>query len=148
MHSFEEKAAQCVGRVIRSKLDYGLMIFADSRYSRSDKRKKLPQWLSHYLKTEYINLSTDVAVDISTKFVKKMAQPHSKKDEIGKSLLSLNHIQKKLKKFKEKYKNDDTFEQNQFAQMDINFSSQTANNNNDHNINNRNNNSRMQIDND
>lgn len=25
------QAAQCVGRVIRSKMDYGLMIFADSR---------------------------------------------------------------------------------------------------------------------
>jgi len=28
------QAAQCVGRVIRSKMDYGLMIFADSRYVR------------------------------------------------------------------------------------------------------------------
>merc|ERR1719242_163433 len=76
------QASQCVGRVIRSKLDYGLMLFADNRYSRSDKRKKLPQWLSNYLKTEYINLSTDVAVEIASKFVKRMAQPHSRKDEI------------------------------------------------------------------
>ena len=38
------QASQCVGRVIRSKVDYGLMIFADSRYNRQDKRGKLPKW--------------------------------------------------------------------------------------------------------
>ena len=26
------QAAQCAGRVIRSKADYGLMVFADARY--------------------------------------------------------------------------------------------------------------------
>ena len=36
------QAAQCVGRVIRSKADYGLMVFADKRYQRHDKRDKLP----------------------------------------------------------------------------------------------------------
>jgi Helicase C-terminal domain len=35
------QAAQCVGRVIRSKTDYGLMVFADSRYNRHDKRSKV-----------------------------------------------------------------------------------------------------------
>lgn len=28
----QRQAAQCVGRVIRSKADYGMMIFADKRY--------------------------------------------------------------------------------------------------------------------
>ena len=37
------QAAQCVGRVIRSKRDYGMMVFADKRYQRHDKRDKLPQ---------------------------------------------------------------------------------------------------------
>merc|ERR1712048_1097647 len=104
-----------VGRVIRSKLDYGLMIFADNRYSRSDKRKKLPQWLSNYLKQEYINLSTDVAVEIATRFVKKMAQPHSKKDEIGKSLLSSKDIERKIKK----YESENVFEQEKFNAVGI-----------------------------
>ena len=94
------QAAQCVGRVIRSKLDYGLMIFADLRYTKSDKRKKLPQWLKTYLKSEYINLSTDVAVEIAGLFVKKMAQPHSQKDEIGKSLLSQQDLQKRINRQK------------------------------------------------
>lgn len=34
VHVFTQRqAAQCVGRVIRSKADYGMMIFADKRYS-------------------------------------------------------------------------------------------------------------------
>ena len=28
------QAAQCVGRVIRSKVDYGIMVFADRRYNK------------------------------------------------------------------------------------------------------------------
>ena len=148
------QAAQCVGRVIRSKLDYGLMIFADNRYSRSDKRKKLPQWLSHYLKQEYINLSTDVAVDIATKFVKGMAQPHSKKDEIGKSLLSLSDVRAKIKTLRKEYGDDDnigdfdeitgaTFQQNQFAAVDMRLSQHQRQvngnrNNSNHNHNNSN----------
>lgn len=31
----QRQAAQCVGRVIRSKADYGMMIFADKRYIHS-----------------------------------------------------------------------------------------------------------------
>ncbi len=36
------QAAQCMGRVIRSKADYGMMVLADKRYQRHDKRDKLP----------------------------------------------------------------------------------------------------------
>ena len=36
------QCSQCVGRVLRSKYDYGLMIFADKRYLRSDKQDKFP----------------------------------------------------------------------------------------------------------
>ena len=38
-------AAQCVGRALRGKTDYGIMIFADKRFSRSDKKGKLPKWI-------------------------------------------------------------------------------------------------------
>ncbi|KAK2999035.1 hypothetical protein RJ639_023090 [Escallonia herrerae] len=59
------QAAQCVGRVIRSKADYGMMIFADKRYSRHDKRSKLPGWILSHLRDAHLNLSTDMAVHIA-----------------------------------------------------------------------------------
>jgi DNA excision repair protein ERCC-2 len=44
-------------------MDYGLMIFADSRYSRHDKRSKLPPWILNYLPDSHLNLSTDQAIE-------------------------------------------------------------------------------------
>lgn len=109
----QRQAAQCVGRVIRSKADYGMMIFADKRYkskfinslmtflvavdsthknlspkwthhivsytilclvlimpcyfnlcrySRHDKRSKLPGWILSHLRDANMNLSTDMVI--------------------------------------------------------------------------------------
>ena len=69
------QASQCVGRVIRSKTDYGLMIFADSRYNRHDKRSKLPQWIQQFLNDAYLNLSTDTALQHVKQFLRVMGQP-------------------------------------------------------------------------
>jgi DNA excision repair protein ERCC-2 len=52
------QAAQCIGRVIRSKADYGIMIFADKRYNNANKRSKLPPWVTQFLKESNLNLST------------------------------------------------------------------------------------------
>lgn len=88
------QASQCVGRVIRSKLDYGIMIFADQRYSRSDKRDKLPGWIKRYLKSEHLNMSIDLAVTESRLFLKQMAQPIPHKENLGRTMLSLKHLKK------------------------------------------------------
>ena len=101
------QTAQCVGRVIRSKMDYGIMIFADQRFSRSDKRNKLPFWITQYLDKSSLNLSTDRyrsmsyriistiafqfvmimivfvfnrfrSITVAREFLKKIAQPRSK----------------------------------------------------------------------
>ena len=69
------QASQCVGRVIRSKTDYGLMIFADSRYNRHDKRSKLPKWILQFLLDAYLNLSTDMAIQHVRHFLRVMGQP-------------------------------------------------------------------------
>lgn len=69
------QASQCVGRVIRSKTDYGLMIFADSRYNRHDKRSKLPKWILQFLREEHLNLSTDMALHHVRNFLRLMGQP-------------------------------------------------------------------------
>ncbi|KAF8401662.1 hypothetical protein HHK36_012608 [Tetracentron sinense] len=81
------QAAQCVGRVIRSKADYGMMIFADKRYSRHDKRSKLPGWILSHLRDAHLNLSTDMALHIAREFLRKMAQPYDKAGGSGKKTL-------------------------------------------------------------
>lgn len=69
------RAAQCVGRAIRGKTDYGLMIFADKRYARADKRGKLPQWIQGHLTDGSLNLTIDETVQLSKHFLRQMAQP-------------------------------------------------------------------------
>ncbi|XP_068658392.1 general transcription and DNA repair factor IIH helicase subunit XPD [Aristolochia californica] len=89
------QAAQCVGRVIRSKADYGMMIFADKRYSRHDKRSKLPGWILSHLRDAHLNLSTDMALHIARDFLRKMAQPYDKAGNGGKkTLLSEDDLKK------------------------------------------------------
>jgi len=85
------QAAQCVGRVIRSKADYGLMVFADKRYNSQDKRGKLPGWITTHLREEVLNLSTDMALQVSRTFMRAMSQPFSHEDN-GKSLLSQEDV--------------------------------------------------------
>ncbi|CAG2177999.1 unnamed protein product [Oppiella nova] len=84
--------AQCMGRAIRGKTDYGIMCFADKRFSRSDKLKKLPKWIQEYLKDSVLNLSIEEAVQISKRFLKQMAQPFTREDQLGISLLTLDQI--------------------------------------------------------
>ncbi|KAK9676517.1 hypothetical protein RND81_11G082500 [Saponaria officinalis] len=89
------QAAQCVGRVIRSKADYGMMIFADKRYSRHDKRSKLPAWILSHLRDAHLNLSTDMALHIAREFLRKMAQPYDKTGPGNKrTLLSQEDVEK------------------------------------------------------
>ncbi len=73
------QAAQCVGRVIRSKEDYGIVILADFRYNKQDKRSKLPQWVQQFMRDSSLNMSTDVAMDSIKAFLKLMGQPIDRK---------------------------------------------------------------------
>ncbi|GAX84382.1 hypothetical protein CEUSTIGMA_g11804.t1 [Chlamydomonas eustigma] len=81
------QASQCVGRVIRSKADYGMMVFADRRYQRHDKRDKLPGWITRHLLEAHLNLSTDMMLHVARDFMRNMAQPLDRA-AMGKSLLS------------------------------------------------------------
>jgi len=69
------QSAQCVGRVIRSKADYGIMIFADQRYNHANKISKLPQWITQFLTGGNKNLSTEEAVTVCKEFLRDLAQP-------------------------------------------------------------------------
>jgi len=64
-------AAQCIGRVIRGKSDYGIMVFADKRYNRAEKRTKLPQWVQSFITPGHLNLSTEIATTIANSFSRK-----------------------------------------------------------------------------
>ncbi|XP_032653927.1 general transcription and DNA repair factor IIH helicase subunit XPD isoform X1 [Chelonoidis abingdonii] len=86
-------AAQCVGRAIRGKTDYGLMIFADKRFARADKRGKLPRWIQEHITDANLNLTVDEAVQVAKHFLRQMAQPFHKEDQLGLSLLTLEQLQ-------------------------------------------------------
>ncbi|GBE62161.1 DNA repair helicase [Babesia ovata] len=70
------QAAQCVGRIIRNKSDFGLMIFADSRYSRADKRSKLPPWILKNLEPAHMALTTESAITAAKSMLRNMAQDY------------------------------------------------------------------------
>ncbi|KAJ2550737.1 TFIIH/NER complex ATP-dependent 5'-3' DNA helicase subunit, partial [Coemansia sp. RSA 1933] len=85
-------ASQCIGRVLRGKTDYGIMVLADKRYSRADKRSKLPKWISACLSEANLSLSTDMAIERTRKFLKFIAQPFDMKLQVGVSMWSNDHI--------------------------------------------------------
>ncbi|KAL0583013.1 hypothetical protein ABG067_007073 [Albugo candida] len=81
------QAAQCAGRVLRSKTDYGLILFADSRYNRADKRSKLPPWIKQFMVESHLNLSVDMAVHLAKRYLALMAQPVDEKTNVNSILL-------------------------------------------------------------
>lgn len=86
-------ASQCCGRALRGKTDYGIMCFADKRFARFDKRGKLPKWMQEHLKDYLTNLSIEEAIQISKRFLREMAQPFSREDQLGISLLSREQLE-------------------------------------------------------
>ena len=69
------QVAKCFGRVVRSKTDYGVLIFADNRFHRSDKRSKLPPWMLQFLPEGQQDLTTDSAVAQIKSFLRQTGQP-------------------------------------------------------------------------
>ncbi|KAF7976297.1 hypothetical protein HWV62_6991 [Athelia sp. TMB] len=93
-------AAQCVGRVLRGKTDWGLMVFADKRFARADKRAKLPRWINQYITEAASNLSTDMALTLSKLFMRTISQ-NPNENQTGVSLWTLEDVQKAQAKQKE-----------------------------------------------
>uniref|UniRef100_A0A0K0G0L8 General transcription and DNA repair factor IIH helicase subunit XPD n=1 Tax=Strongyloides venezuelensis TaxID=75913 RepID=A0A0K0G0L8_STRVS len=86
-------AAQCAGRVLRGKSDYGIMIFADKRYVRNDKRRKLPKWIQECMSDAQVNLTIDEACAHARAWLPLMGQPFSIKGSAGVSLLTQELIE-------------------------------------------------------
>lgn len=104
----------------RIQTDYGCMVFADKvgkrsdndtcafvdlgltqqRFARSDKRAKLPKWINQYIADTATNLSTDMAIVMTKRFLRSMAQPFEH-DQTGVSMWSLEHIEARQKAVRE-----------------------------------------------
>jgi DNA excision repair protein ERCC-2 len=69
------QCAQCVGRVMRRKTDYGLMIFADQRFKRPGKYNKLPNWIKKCLEDSNIDLTIETAMKLAACFFRNMGKP-------------------------------------------------------------------------
>lgn len=89
-------AAQCLGRVLRGKDDYGVMVLADRRFQK--KRNQLPKWINQAMLESETNLSTDMAVATAKNFLRTMAQPFKAKDQEGISTWSLADLERHLQK--------------------------------------------------
>ncbi|KAH9966665.1 DNA repair helicase [Russula dissimulans] len=86
-------AAQCVGRALRGKTDWGLMVFADKRFARADKRAKLPRWINQYITETAANLSTDMALTLSKLFMRTISQ-NAGENLTGVSLWTVEDVEK------------------------------------------------------
>lgn len=96
-------AAQCLGRVLRGKDDYGIMVLADRRFK--NKKGQLPKWISQALYESDTNLSTDMALANAKKFLRNLSQPSNPQDQEGVSVWDLAQLeahQKKQRKTQEK----------------------------------------------
>ncbi|KAJ5901839.1 TFIIH complex helicase Rad3 [Penicillium taxi] len=94
-------AAQCLGRVLRGKDDYGVMVLADRRFER--KRLQLPKWINQAMLDSETNLSTDMAVSNAKSFLRSMAQPFKSKDQEGISTWNLADIERHEAKRKDEH---------------------------------------------
>ena len=82
--------AQCLGRVLRGKDDYGVMVMADKRFAK--KRTQLPKWISSALKEADSNMSVDQAVAAAKKFLKEMSKPFPARLQEGTSTWSYEDL--------------------------------------------------------
>uniref|UniRef100_A0AC34QE46 ATP-dependent helicase C-terminal domain-containing protein n=1 Tax=Panagrolaimus sp. JU765 TaxID=591449 RepID=A0AC34QE46_9BILA len=97
-------AAQCVGRAIRGKTDYGVLVFADRRFGKLDKRTKLPRWIQEHISPGSYNMSIEEGVHKIRRWFPYMGQPIRKEDQLGVSLIS-QEMFKNNPKIMEKFKN-------------------------------------------
>ena len=92
-------AAQCLGRVLRGKDDYGIMVLADRRFQK--KRIQLPKWINQALLESDTALSTDMAVAGAKKFLRTMAQPFGGRQQEGISTWSLADLERHKEKMED-----------------------------------------------
>lgn len=114
-------AAQCLGRVLRGKEDYGIMVLADRRFAR--KRGQLPKWIDQAILDSDVNLSTDMAVANAKKFLRTMAQPVDPRDSAGVSVWTVDDL-KEYQQNKLSQQPDDELKQEEAMDIDDDMDSE------------------------
>lgn len=103
-------AAQCLGRVLRGKDDYGVMVLADRRFAR--RKNQLPKWIAQGLLDADCNLSTDMAIASAKKFLRLSAQPIDQRDvDSGVSVWTQDQLEEFQKGEKERHDTDVVMEE-------------------------------------
>src|ERR1700733_11786322 len=92
-------AAQCLGRVLRGKEDYGIMVMADRRFQK--KRNQLPKWIAQALPDADTNLSVDQAIALSKSFLRDMSKPYAVKLQEGLSVWNMSDLKAHQAKMRE-----------------------------------------------
>jgi DNA excision repair protein ERCC-2 len=83
-------AAQCLGRVIRGKDDYGIMVLADKRFNK--RVTQLPKWIQQGLDQKSTKLSIDQAVGSAKSFLRDMSIPWTRKEQEGHSSWGIEEL--------------------------------------------------------
>lgn len=84
---------QCVGWVIRGKMDYGFMVFVDKWFVCGDKWGKLFCWIQEYFIDVNFNLIVDEGVQVVKYFLWQMVQFFYWEDQLGLFLFSLEQLE-------------------------------------------------------
>ncbi|OJD37007.1 dna repair helicase rad15 [Diplodia corticola] len=92
-------AAQCLGRVLRGKDDYGIMVLADKRFR--NKRTQLPKWIAQHLSDADSNMSIDQAAAMAKKFLRDMSKNFHKPLAEGVSVWGMEDLRKYQKQRQE-----------------------------------------------
>merc|ERR1712110_1213478 len=87
-------ASQCLGRAIRGKDDYAMLVMADKRFSRADRLKKMPSWLTSKLDATSRDMSIEDCARETRRHMKMMGVDDEavQRMGLGVSLLSEEQI--------------------------------------------------------
>ena len=100
LYDMMKTANQCVGRCMRGKKDYSVIIYADKRFKYTDQKIKncVPKWIESAIQSTHIDLPADQCISIAKDFLMKMSYSSSSEflnqKMIGKQLLSNEDIKK------------------------------------------------------
>lgn len=68
------QTAKCAGRIIRNKNDYGVVVLADNRFARADRRTKLTQWIVNLLTDSHADVNATEAASILLVYIRAINQ--------------------------------------------------------------------------